>query len=195
MKVKLRDGKLHICGYVNVPGRESRPVSTPLGKVIEIIEQRAFRRAIEKAKEIKLLVDHDENKILATTADKSLKVAEDNVGLRAEFLTDDTEVIEAAKTGRLKGWSFGMSKVIDEIENRADKLPIRRIKDMDMSEISLIIKAHPYYSSTSIELRSGAEEEMEYRSCMEVDISIAPEKESIDNSSYVERVKKLKGEE
>ena len=37
MKAELRADGLHISGYVNVPGRESRPVLTPRGKVIEII--------------------------------------------------------------------------------------------------------------------------------------------------------------
>ena len=44
MRAELRADGLHISGYVNVPGRESRPVMTPHGRVIEIIEQRAFQK-------------------------------------------------------------------------------------------------------------------------------------------------------
>ena len=43
MKVEVRaDDTAHITGYVNVVERKSRPVMTPHGKCIEIVEQRAF---------------------------------------------------------------------------------------------------------------------------------------------------------
>ena len=162
MKAELRADGLHIGGYVNVPGRRSRPVITRKhGKVIEVIEQRAFERAIAKAQEIKLLLDHNVNRVLATTANNSLQVKEDEVGLRAEAVITDEEVIEHAKNGKLRGWSFNMERAVDSLEERAEGLPIRHVKDFDMSEISLILIKIPCYSSTSIELRAENEEEIE----------------------------------
>lgn len=163
MKAEIRADGLHIVGYVNVPGRESRPVITPRGKVVEVIEQRAFQRAIEKADSIDLMLDHE--RVIGSTSDGTLTAYEDEVGLRAEAVINDEEVIKGAKEGKLKGWSFNMFKVKDEVEQRADKLPLRHVREFDMSEITLVMNKQPVYSSMSIEVRAdNNEEEVEVRS-------------------------------
>lgn len=196
MKAELRADGLHISGYVNVPGRESRPVLTPRGKVIEVIEQRAFARAIERAGEVRMLLDHDRNHVLADTSDGTLMVKEDEVGLRAESVVTDEAVIAGAKEGRLKGWSFNMKNVVDTIEERAEGLPIRHVKDFDMDEITLVMNKVPVYSSTSIEVRADTEEEVETRAiCLEATYSEIKEpvkKPEYDNSEYRKRIENLK---
>lgn len=164
MRAELRaDGCLHISGYVNVPGRESRPVMTPHGRVIEIIEQRAFSKAIQRADNIRMLLDHDNGRVLAETRANTLSVKEDAVGLFARSVVTDPEVIADAKAGKLRGWSFNIKNPVDTVEQRADGLPIRRITDLDMDEITLVVNKIPVYSSTSIEVRAGEEESVEYR--------------------------------
>ena len=167
MRAELRADGLHISGYVNVPGRRSRPVMTPHGRVIEVIEQRAFARAIERAGSISMLLDHDHDRVLARTDDNTLKVFEDAVGLRAESVITDEEVIEGARAGKLRGWSFDIRNAKDTLETRAEDLPIRHITDLDMSEVSLIMNKIPVYSSTSIEVRADTEESVEYRAELE----------------------------
>lgn len=193
MKVEIRADGLHISGYVNVPGRESRPVITPRGKVVEVIEQRAFQRALQKVDNIDLMVDHERK--IASTKEGNLKVWEDEIGLRAEALVTDAEVIEAAKAHKLKGWSFNMMKVVDEIEERAGKLPLRRVKDFIMTEITLALRKLPVYSATSIEVRAEEEEEIEIRA-FESEVTIKDmtekKKEAIDYSEYENKIKKLK---
>ena len=163
MRAELRADGLHISGYVNVPGRESRPVITPRGRVIEIIEQRAFQKAIERADNIRMLLDHDPARVLAETRAGNLFVKEDAVGLRAESVVTDPEVIEDARQGKLRGWSFNIKNPVDSIEQRAEGLPIRHITDLDMDEITLVVNKIPVYSSTSIEVRADTEESVEYR--------------------------------
>lgn len=199
MKAELRADGLHISGYVNVPGRESRPVMTPHGKVIEIIEQRAFARAIERAGgEIRMLLDHDRSYILADTQSGTLNVKEDEVGLRAESVVTDEAVIAGAKQGKLRGWSFNMRNVKDEVETRAEGLPIRHVKDFDMDEITLVMNKMPVYSSTSVEVRAGEEEDVETRAiCLEAVYSEnipdpEPPKLAYDNSEYKERFENIK---
>ena len=200
MKAELRADGLHISGYVNVPGRESRPVLTPHGRVIEIIEQRAFARAIERAGNIMMLLDHDRNHVLAETSNGTLTVKEDEVGLRAESVVTDEAVIAGAKEGRLKGWSFNMKNAKDSIEERAEGLPIRHVKDFDMDEITLVMNKVPVYSSTSIEVRADMEEEVETRAiCMETAYSEnlpkkdpKPDKPEYDNSEFKKRIENLK---
>lgn len=194
MKAKIsKDGKLHIVGYVNVPGRESRPVNTPRGKVIEVVEQRAFERAIQKSGKISMLLDHNPEKCLCTT-DDNLRLVEDEVGLRAEAIVSDPEAIEGAKKGKIKGWSFKMRKVIDDVEERAGKLPLRTIKDFVMPEVSLIMNQNPYYSSTSVEYRADDDEgeQTEVRASeSNFDVSVETPEETYDNSDFRTRANNL----
>lgn len=190
MKAEIRADGVHIFGYVNVPGRESRPVMTPRGKVIEVIEQRAFANALSKAENIDLMVDHE--RTVASTTEKTLDLREDEVGLRAYAIISDAEVVKAAKEGKLKGWSFNMRKVVDELEERAGKLPLRRVKEFLMSEITLTIKKIPVYSSTSIEIRAEEEEEIEVRTMIEVVEVIDKRETKIDYSKIESRIPKEK---
>lgn len=190
--MEIRSDGLHITGYVNVPGRESRPVVTPRGKVIEVIEQRAFQRALQKVDNIDLMVDHERK--IASTKEGTLKAWEDEIGLRAEAVITDEEVIQGAKQGKLKGWSFNMKKVVDELEERAGKLPLRRVKDFIMTEITLALKKIPVYSATSIELRAEEEEEIEIRTSeCEITVKDMTEKQqSVDYTEIENKIKKLK---
>lgn len=193
MRAELRADGLHLMGYVNVPGRESRPVMTPRGRVLEIIEQRAFERAIERTGRIDLLLDHDPDRILATTEDGTLNLREDNVGLRAETVITDPEVIDAARKKKLRGWSFKMIRPEDSMEERADRpLPVRKISNFLMPEVSLIMKKVPCYSSTSIEIRAGEVEDVEQRA-MDDNMDFSEEKKNCEEyRSRLEELKKVK---
>lgn len=190
----MRADGLHISGYVNVPGRQSRPVITRKhGKVIEVIEQRAFERALARADNINMLLDHNHDRVLASTNGSTLSLKEDEVGLRAEAVITDEEVI--ANKEKLKGWSFDMRKVVDTLEERADGLPIRHVKDFDMSEITLVLNKVPVYSSTSIELRAEEEEEIEteHRGMEDaIEKLVETPKETYDNSKFYNRLQKLR---
>ena len=193
MKAEIRADGLHIVGYVNVPGRESRPIRSSMGSFIEIIEQRAFQKAIDKADHIDVLLDHSKDKVLASTKNGTLKVREDNIGLRAETVITDEYVIEEAKRGHLKGWSFNIRNPKDSFEKRAEgELPLRRITDFDMDEISLILNKRPVYQSTSIEIRAEGEDELaEYRANMqEVEVEENREHES-KLSEYKKRLERI----
>ena len=164
MRAELRADGLHISGYVNIPGRESRPVETPRGRVIEIIEPRAFDRALKKNPNLIMLLDHDPLRVLASQGSGNLEAREDQIGLRASSVVTDDEVIQAAKDGKIRGWSFSIRNPQDSIEERGEgKLPIRRIHDFDMDEITLVVHKVPVYSATSVEMRAGENgEEVEH---------------------------------
>lgn len=119
MKIEIRADGAHLSGYVNVTEKKSRPVITPHGKVVEEIEPRVFERALDRAGEITVTVDHDSSHIYASTRDGTLHLYEDDIGLHADVLITDSDLIEIAKQGKIKGWSFGMYNVRDELEQRA----------------------------------------------------------------------------
>lgn len=202
MRAELRADGLHIDGYVNVPGRKSRPVMTPRGKVIEVIEPGAFRDALSRAPELRMLLDHDAGHELASREAGTLKAVEDSVGLRASSVVTDEAVIDGAKQNRLRGWSFNMQNVEDEMEERAEGLPVRHVKKFDMSEISLIMNRIPVYSATSVEVRAdGKDADVETRAIFPENMEYTdltenqkkdPPKPEFDNSAFVSRLEALK---
>jgi len=191
MKVEIRADGAHISGYVNVTEKKSRPVITPRGKVIEVIEERAFEKAIERAGYINLTVDHDNTHIYASTKDGTLTLYEDAIGLHADALISDENIIELAKKGKIKGWSFGMYNVVDELEERAGELPIRRVKSLDLDHLTLVINKQPVYSATSVELRAGEDVDIEERAS-EHEVKVVISKQPIDYSQYENRLNSLK---
>ena len=157
-KVELRSDSVIISGYVNAVGRESRPINSPTGKFVEQVEPGAFKAALTRAANVDLLLNHKAEKKLGTTATGELKLEEDNIGLRAEAIVRDAEVIEKARKGELRGWSFGMYVNKAEIEQRAEKIPKRYLQDIDIFEVSIIdTSCLPVYAGTSVECRSGNE--------------------------------------
>lgn len=193
MKIEERADGLHIKGYVNVTGKISRPLITPHGKCVETIEERAFANAIEKSGNITVTVDHDSTHVYADTNNGTLQLEEDAIGLKAVVLIKDEMVIEAARKGKIKGWSFGMYNVIDEMEQRAeDQLPLRHVKDFCLDHITLVINKTPCYAATSVECRANDEVSIESRSFdTGVEVETQPQKEKIDYSEYVNRIEKL----
>lgn len=196
MRIEIRSDSVVIDGYVNAVERMSKPVITPHGKVVEVIEQRAFERALERADNVDLLLNHDTERKLGSTTQGNLELWEDNIGLRAVCTVTDADVIEKAKNGKLKGWSFGMYTNEDKIEERAEGLPIRRIKELDIFEVSIIDnRLSPCYTATSIETRADGEkvaEQRAYENKIVVKNMVETPKETIDYSEYVNRIAKLK---
>lgn len=188
MQIEIRADSARITGYVNVTEKKSRPVVTPHGKVIEEIEPRAFEQALARAGNITLTVDHDGTRVYASTDEGSLKLYEDSIGLHADVTITDQKLIELAKTGKVKGWSFGMYNVQDEIEPRADGLPLRRVKALDLDHLTLVVNKTPVYSATSVEIRADSEVDVEVRS-HEQDVQIAEPQTHphFDNAAFRER--------
>lgn len=192
--IEIRADGAHISGYVNVTEKKSRPVITPHGKVVEEIEPRAFEQAISRAGNITVTVDHDNSHVYASTDEGTLKLYEDNIGLHADVLVTDDTLIDLAKKGKVKGWSFGMYNVRDELERRADDLPLRRIKALDLDHITLVVRKSPVYSATSVELRADAEVDLEIRSTEEAPrVTVdEPETPAYDNAPFRARLEAIK---
>ncbi|MGN1120693.1 MAG: HK97 family phage prohead protease [Oscillospiraceae bacterium] len=165
MKIEVRSDHVLISGYVNAVGRDSRPLPSPTGKFVEMVEPGVFRAALERAQDVQLLLNHDKNRVLGSTKQGNLKLWEDNIGLRAECKVYDADVIEKARKGELRGWSFGMYVNNADMEERADNIPRRHLRDIDIFEVSLIDKSKlPCYAGTSVECRADSEIMAETRS-------------------------------
>lgn len=195
MRIEIRSDSVLLDGYVNAVGRDSRPIITPHGKVVEQIEPRAFQKALDRAENVDLLLNHDKNKKLGSTKDGNLELHEDNIGLRAICTVTDPDVIQKAREKKLKGWSFGMYTNKDEIEERAENIPRRHIRDLDIFEVSIIDnRMSPCYVGTSIEQRAEQEVIAEQRGdeFRAVTVEVETPKEPINYTEYENRINKLK---
>ena len=153
MQVEVRnDGKLEISGYVNAIDRYSKELYGSKGKFIEKVAPTVFHRALEKASNVDMLLNHDVRRKLASTEDSTLELKEDNIGLHATAVISDTEVIEEAKCGNLKGWSFGFRALSDSWEDDGSVVK-RTLEDIDLMEVSLLT-IEPAYIATSVQVRS-----------------------------------------
>lgn len=159
MKIEIRNDTAVVSGYVNAVGRDSRPITDVRGKFVEQIEPGAFRASLERSENVDLLLNHDKSKVYASTKDGSLKLTEDSIGLRAEAVLSDAEMIRKARSGEFRGWSFGMYVGDSAMEERAEGIPRRHVKSLNMFEVSLIDKSRiPCYVGTSVECRAEGED-------------------------------------
>ena len=187
MKLEMRnDGTLHIEGYVNAVDRYSKAIRGTKGSFIEKVKPQVFKRAIEKAKNIDMLFNHNESKKLASTGEGTLKLTEDAIGLRAEADVKDADVIREARAGHLKGWSFGFTTNADTWEEKDGEVSKRTLEDINLLEVSLLTIT-PAYIGTSVQVRSL---ESEVR-------SLEDEQETLNDSTEAEEkraeeVQKLK---
>lgn len=162
MKIEIRDNHIILDGYVNAVCRDSRVLPSPRGNFVEQINANVWQRAIDKAKNIKLLFNHEENRELGSIEQGNLELYEDNIGLRAICTINDEEVIEKAKDGKLTGWSFGFIALKDTWENFKEGISRRFIEDLDLLEVS-ILDCTPAYIGTSIEQRGETTIVKEFR--------------------------------
>ena len=166
MELEIRGNALHISGYVNAVERESRRLparmcSRAKSDFVEKISAGAFGRAVSRAREVRLMFNHKQD--IGGTADGTLKLSEDSIGLKAVAVVSDPDVVTAAKQGELRGWSFGFTSAKDRWEDVSEGLQRRTIDDLDLQEVS-ILSVTPAYVGTSVELRGESLAETEFRS-------------------------------
>lgn len=199
MELEIRGNALHISGYVNAVERESRRLparmcSKAKSDFVEKISAGAFGRAVSRAREVRLMFDHKRD--IGGTADGTLKLSEDNIGLKAEAVVTDVEVVEAAKRGELRGWSFGFTGAVDRWEDVSEGLQRRTIDDLDLQEVS-ILSVTPAYVGTSVELRGESLAETEFRSAEDsAKPAVMPDNNKVIAARYKAEIEllKLKGD-
>lgn len=201
MRMEVRDNKIIIDGYVNAVERESKVLYDTRGEFIEKIRAGVFQKALERAENVRVLLDHEQDRELADTKSGKAKLYEDNIGLRAIVEIEDSEVIDKAKNNKLRGWSFGFLCNKEDRKINDDGIEERIVRDLDLLEVSIIDdKKYPAYIGTSIEMRDDKVRIAEYRNNQfnEIDIKEGPEQqpkkevEKIDYSDYEERLRKVK---
>jgi HK97 family phage prohead protease len=162
VKIEVRGKQLLLDGYVNAVGRESRIIPSSRGQFIEKILPGTFDFALKLVDNVDLLFNHDKNRKLGSIKDGNLQLYEDSVGLRAKCTISDSEVIQKAKKGELRGWSFGFICYRDVWKDGPNGIQKREISKLKLIEVSLLDKT-PAYNATSINIVGEKREAVEQR--------------------------------
>lgn len=159
MRIELRsDNNILIDGYVNAVARDSRIMPSINGDFVEQVVPGTFHKALSRARNVDLLLNHNESRKLGSIIEGNLKLFEDNIGLRAIATITDEEVIEKAIAGKLKGWSFGFYLNNDRWETDSKGIKRRFLEDIELLEVSILDNTkNPAYIATSIETRDNKE--------------------------------------
>lgn len=176
MKVEVRNGEVTITGYVNAVMRDSRVMELEDGtKYVEQMQEGVFASAIQNAEEVFWKINHD--KVIGSTKTGEIQLKEDRIGLYAMAKTADAMVLEAAKSGNITGWSFGFICLEDNWSFTEEAYKRRKVKEIQLTEVSLLIGLQPAYKGTSYEVRGETCRRMEHRAGEEeVLLMMNPEK-------------------
>lgn len=146
-----KTGEIQFRGQPWVYGQQSED----LGGWAEIIEPGAASRTLAKDPDVRFLINHDSNLLLARTASGTLTLTEDDSGGIADahlanvsYARDLAELIDR---GDMTQMSFGFWVTSD---SWAGNLHQVREFDLDGGDVSAV--TFPAYPQTSVELRAAA---------------------------------------
>ena len=160
MEIRLKDIKLDynseqrkLGGYINVVERASETLySKQRGKWFkETIKAGTFTRALQKNNSIPMLLEHDWDRQIAHTANGTLQLREDAIGLRFDAIVDE-DTFNEIQQRNITSCSFGMKVNEQEFEPVNPKMEKRYISNIDLFEVSLV--ANPAYVGSLVEQRN-----------------------------------------
>lgn len=210
MNIRVTNNKIEIDGYVNAVERLSKPLNDRLGKFVERVKVGAFKRALERAEDVRILLNHDWTRDLGGLKDGNLELYEDSIGLRARATITDEQTVKDAQSGKLKfkGWSFGFTDREVEL-GEENGLTVRNVKDLDLYEVSLIDRSHvPAYDGTLVAVRT-ADKSLNISDLVESEVKVRVEQEeqpatntdnhaddkgALDYTEYKNIIEEMKGE-
>lgn len=132
-------------------------IETQIGSYFrEKIEKGAFARAISDGHDVRALIDHDPSKILGRTKANTLKLSEDNIGLKVEIDLPKThlahDIRESVARGDVNQMSIGFVVKEEKWDYEPD-VPLRTISDVDLFDVSVV--TYPAFEDTEVSLRSA----------------------------------------
>lgn len=141
-------GQRQLVGYAATFGVEAR-----LAGFTEVIAPGAFKASLA-GRDIVALIDHDPARLLARTRSGTLRLEENNKGLRYEIDLPDTQegrdILTLAERGDLGGLSFGFTVPKGGEHWQGQR---RELRAVTLHEIS-VVHSWPAYPDTSIQARA-----------------------------------------
>jgi hypothetical protein len=143
-------------GYAAVFNSDSQPLRAGArGQFVERIAPGAFARSLA-ALDVRGLYNHRDDYVLGRKSAGTLRLAEDDKGLRYEIDAPDTsyarDLMESIRRGDVTGSSFSFATVADDWSDGPDGMPIRTLKDVHVFDVGPV--TFPAYADTSAACRS-----------------------------------------
>lgn len=155
--VEMRDGDsgvIHGYGAVYYDGTPATEYQLWPGTV-ERIMPGAFSRAVNQKDDARALFNHDTNMVLGRVSAGTLRLVDDNRGLRYEIDPGETSVYrdvrEFIKRRDVQGSSFAFV-VTDEQPRKENGVRIREIRGVELFDVGPV--TFPAYESTSTGIRA-----------------------------------------
>ncbi|NDE67357.1 MAG: HK97 family phage prohead protease [Actinobacteria bacterium] len=138
-------------GYAAVFNTESEPLPFR-----EYIRPGAFAKSLKSKNNIRMYMNHDSTMLLATTRAKTLRLMEDERGLKVDADLPDTTVgrdlSTLIKRGDVDSMSFGFS-VPPRGDSFSEDGMKRELKEVRLYEVS-VVTGFPAYQATSASVRT-----------------------------------------
>jgi len=134
--------------------------SADLGGFTETIAPGAFTRSINAAangqQDIRMFWNHDQNRLLASTKAKTLRLSQDDRGLIAEATltasTDGRDMSTLIREGNVRSMSFGFTVQAKDGASQSPDGRERTLRDVRLHEVSPVT-GWPAYAATSASVR------------------------------------------
>ena len=134
-------------------------LSQNLGGFVEEVRNGAFVSTLNQA-DVRALFNHEPDHLLGRSTTGTLRLAEDDHGLRYEIDLPNTtlgrDVAELLRRGDISGSSFGFRTISDEWSETDDGYPLRTLTAVALRDVGPV--TFPAYSSTEASLRSLADD-------------------------------------
>lgn len=146
VEIRSEEGRRPIIsGYAAVFNSPSHD----LGGFKEIVRPGAFSRSIASGANVRAYHNHDMNLLLGTTQSGTLRLSENQRGLKYEIDVPDTtygeDLLKLVKRGDIRGSSFKFSNPKDQWNNQGTK---RELIDVDLLDVSTV--DNPAYEAAEI---------------------------------------------
>ncbi|QGM80718.1 HK97 family phage prohead protease [Otariodibacter oris] len=139
-----------LVGYVVQWNKDSEVL---WGEFVERFSPNAFSDSLRAGKDIRALFEHDHTKLLGRTSSGTLKLEEDDIGLRFELYPPDTQtgrdLLISVERGDIRGMSFGFLTQQNEWDFSVEP-NLRTVQKAELIEIT--VTSVPAYPDSSLEV-------------------------------------------
>jgi HK97 family phage prohead protease len=140
------DGTVTMVGYA----AKFNTRSQDLGGFVETIAPGAFTRSLEDGADVKALFNHDPNIVLGRSTAGTLRLIQDDIGLRYEVDLPNTtagkDLAISLQRGDINQSSFAFRTISDDWSFDTDGRELRTLHDLELRDVSPV--TYPAYLDT-----------------------------------------------
>jgi uncharacterized protein len=146
-----------ITGYASVFNKLSEPI---MGLFRERVEPGAFAPVLSRNPDVRALFNHSPDYVLGRSKAGTLRMEEDQKGLKVEIDPPDTQfardLMVSIRRGDISGMSIGFTVKSDQwdgLDSEGKKLPTRTVLEFgDLYDVSVV--TNPAFPATTVSARS-----------------------------------------